>query len=105
MDFKFNASKTYTNTITQSVGPTTSTTSRSLVVTDTSYYIYIDGVNGNDTNNGTSPSDAVKTLARAYVIHQLGGKASLLCSPRRFLCQLVGSIDPLCSGSRAEPDR
>lgn len=33
-------------------------------------YVYLDGVNGNDGNNGTSPNDAVKTFARAQALLQ-----------------------------------
>jgi len=79
MDFEYNPVKTYTNEITQSVGPTTSLTSRQLVDTDTSHYIYLDATNGDDANSGFAPDQAKKTFDAAfsamagvrYVIHIL----------------------------------
>ena len=66
MQIEFNPSKTYTNTITESVGATTSTTTRALVDTNTSHYIYLDATNGNDGNGGTSPGDAKATFEAAF---------------------------------------
>jgi hypothetical protein len=57
---------TITLTVTNEAGVTNTTTQQVTVTPDTRRVIYVDSVSGNDSNNGSSTSSAVKTAARAF---------------------------------------
>ena len=69
----YNASHVYANpgtytitlTITNDLHKVSTVSAQVTIAADSRAQIYVDSVNGNDDNNGSSPSSAIKTAARA----------------------------------------
>lgn len=61
---------TITLTLTNSLGKTSTATQSVIVSPDTRQSIYVDSVNGSDSNNGLTPATAIKSLAYLNTILQ-----------------------------------
>jgi PKD repeat protein len=72
----YNASHVYQNagtytiklTVTNELGKTSTTSTQITISADSRKVIYVDSVNGSDSNSGTSPSSAIKSFPKAAAI-------------------------------------
>lgn len=98
----FNAGHAYENpgtytvtlTVTNSLGLSSTTTQQVIVSPDNRPTIYVDAVKGSDSNNGSSPSQAIQSLAKLNQIIQ----------PNEIILFARGETFGATSGTNLQPD-